>query len=171
MRNNIHQIVKLVLAALLTISTAYARIGAVRHAKPCRRFGGTRPRPTASVKTKAKAEARFRQIRRSAPSDARVPYAYALLLIERKRYQDASKPLDDALRLDGGNLSAWKTRIWLSVLTGDHDDALATMERRPNGCRLRPRRRGVNGSAESSRGSWVRSSAICRARARSTWTR
>jgi tetratricopeptide (TPR) repeat protein len=80
-----------------------------------------------SARTMGDAEARFLRLRRTAPADARIPYLYAILMINRKRYQEAREPLQDALRLDGKDLAAWKTRIWLSVLTEDYDDALETM--------------------------------------------
>jgi hypothetical protein len=52
-----------------------------------------------------------------------------LLLIDQHRYDDASEALNVALRLDPQNLDAWKARIWVSVITQNCDDALATMER------------------------------------------
>ena len=63
----------------------------------------------ASARTMGEAEARFLELRRAAPADARVPYLYAMLLIDRNRFQDACEPLKHALRLDGTDLAAWKT--------------------------------------------------------------
>ena len=69
------------------------------------------------------------RLRRSDPTDARVPYVYSLVLIDRLEYVDALTHVREAVELNPGNLNAWKVRIWLSVSTKDVDDALASMER------------------------------------------
>ncbi len=62
------------------------------------------------------------------PADARVPYVYSLVLVDRLQYGDALGYARQATTLDPGNLNAWKMRIWLSVSSKDVDDALASME-------------------------------------------
>ena len=127
MSQSIKRIVPWGLAAVLVVSVAsnsLAQSGGYRFARDMEDLVEL----TESVRTKSAARLQFRDLRRTAPMDARVPYAYALLLLDQKRYQDASDPLRCALDLDGKDLTAWKTRIWLSVLIQDYDDALATME-------------------------------------------
>lgn len=122
------QIVTFGLAALIVVSAASTSL-----ADPAgQRFAVEMEKLvqlTESLRTKHDARAQFEHLQKTAPSDSRVPYTYALLLIDQKRYKDASEPLKQALDLNGKDLDAWKTRIWLSVLIEDYDDALATMER------------------------------------------
>jgi tetratricopeptide (TPR) repeat protein len=127
MRKDISRILALGLAVLLTVS-AVSHSLAQSGVQPARDVEQL-VELMASVRTKADAEAQYRELRRATPADARVPYAYAMLLIEQRRYREACDPLKESLRLNGGNLDAWKTRIWLAVLTEEHDDALASMER------------------------------------------
>ena len=128
MRKHVLRILGLGLAVVLVTSTASQSL-AQSDERPVAREMEELVELMASVRTKSAAEAQFVELRRAAPADARVPYAYALLLIEQKRFREACEPLRESLRLNRGNLDAWKTRIWLSVLTEDHDDALASMER------------------------------------------
>ena len=126
MRSNVSPILPLGLATVLAVSAA-SRGLAQSDARESAQDMEELVKLTASVRTKGDAESQFGELRRIAPADARVPYVYAMLLIDRKRYQEACEPLEDALALDGKDLAAWKTRIWLSVLTEDCDDALITM--------------------------------------------
>lgn len=128
MRKYTSRILPLSLAVVLTVSAASRGLAQSVNRQPARDMEEL-VELMANVKAKGAAEAQFLELRRAAPADARVPYAYALLLIQQRRYREAYEPLKEALRLDGGNLDAWKTHIWLAVLTEEHDDALATMER------------------------------------------
>jgi tetratricopeptide (TPR) repeat protein len=98
-----------------------------------------------SGQTGAAAAAQYRRLREAAPTDARVPRFYGLLLIKQLRYREASDALNESLRLDGTNLNLWKTSIWLSVLRRDYNGALEAMERL---CQRMP---GNAGSAEQER--------------------
>lgn len=74
------------------------------------------------------ASAELARLQRQSPTDARVPYVYSLVLIERLDHVAAHRHIKQAVQLDPGNLNAWKTRIWLSLSVKDTDDALASME-------------------------------------------
>ena len=92
MSQSISRIVPLGLAAVLVVSTAsnsLAQSDWYRLARDMEKLVEL----TESVKTRSAARLHFRELRRTAPTDARVPYAYALLLLDQKHYRDASEPL------------------------------------------------------------------------------
>ena len=70
----------------------------------------------------------LRRLRDQDPADARVPYVYSLVLVDRLEYADALSHVRQATSLNPGNLNAWKMRIWLSVSTKDVNDALSSMQ-------------------------------------------
>ena len=79
-------------------------------------------------RTKQRAFTELARLREAAPNDARLPYAYALGLIERLDYRGALVQVREAVRLDPSHLNAWKTRIWLAAANRDFSDAMASME-------------------------------------------
>jgi len=82
-----------------------------------------------SVKARAAAQKQYDQLRKIAPDDPRLPYAYALVQLRQLRYPEAARLLDEVLSQDKKNLTFWKVRAWLSVLTKEYDSALLEMQR------------------------------------------
>ena len=80
-----------------------------------------------SAHSATRAEA-FRALQDLQHRDSRVTYIHGLLLVERYRYPQGLQAINRAIESDKGNLTAWKTRIWLEVVTKDYDKALGTME-------------------------------------------
>ncbi len=81
-----------------------------------------------SAKTEVEADTQFARLNEIAPSDPRVHYTYAMVLIDQHRFAEADRQMKRVTALNGRNLNAWKVRIWLSVVTKDYDNALSTME-------------------------------------------
>lgn len=81
-----------------------------------------------SLRARAEAEQIYRDARQAAPGDHRVAYAYALVQLQQLRYADAAKLLDEVLEADKQNVTAWKTRAWLSAILKQYDAALAHAE-------------------------------------------
>jgi len=81
-----------------------------------------------SIRTRLEAQKQYEHLQSRAPNDARIGYAYALILLSHHRYGDAAKVLDGVLAKAPDNLATWQTKIWLSALTKHHDQALAEIE-------------------------------------------
>jgi hypothetical protein len=88
-----------------------------------------------SARTRDQAQSQYQQLRSDVPQDARIPYAYAVMLIKQHRDREAVGPLNEAFQLGRRDLSLWKTRIWFSVQAGRYvealDDMVALCERMP----------------------------------------
>ena len=84
---------------------------------------------TRSLKGRNAAREQFERLRRIAPADGRVPYAYVLVLIRQRQYADAKKHIVRLLRVDKTNLPAWKATVWLSMITRDYPAAMVEMEK------------------------------------------
>jgi hypothetical protein len=80
------------------------------------------------VKRTNEAYAAFCSLRESAPADARVPYVYAMILVNQHNNRNAVDAMRDAVRLAPGHLDGWKMYIWLSVHTKNYQEAFAAME-------------------------------------------
>lgn len=64
---------------------------------------------------------------RMAPSEGILPYTHALLLTDQRRYDDAVRSSARAIKLDRGNLNAWKLHIWLQLQNEQFAPALKTV--------------------------------------------
>ena len=70
----------------------------------------------------------FDEAKRLAPADARVPFAFALVNIKHRKYDDAKKLLEEAIRLDEKYLAARKASIWVEMLLKRYEAALVEIE-------------------------------------------
>jgi len=81
-----------------------------------------------SIKARAEAAEQFELVGRMAPIDGRVPYAYALVQVRQRKYPEAAKLVADVLAKDEKNVHAWRTKIWISMLTKDCATAMVEMD-------------------------------------------
>lgn len=90
---------------------------------------------TPSIRGLQSAQSQYGQLIEKRPGDLRVTYAYALVLIKNRRYEDATKSLGEILTADKTHRPARRARIWLALLTRKHqaglDDMVALAEQFP----------------------------------------
>jgi hypothetical protein len=82
-----------------------------------------------SLKARGEAQQQYQKLERQSQSDARIPYAYALVQLRQLRYADAARLIDQVVKADKQNLAAGKLKIWLAVITKEYDKALLEMPR------------------------------------------
>ncbi len=75
------------------------------------------------------AAAAYARATKEAASDARAPFALALVQIKHRRYDDALGSVAQTLRLDPRNLSAHQADIFLTMLLKQHQAALTKLDR------------------------------------------
>ena len=71
----------------------------------------------------------YERILQSAPVDWRVAYAFALVQIKQRRYDDAQKLIAQILKINPTDLNVWKSKVWISMLTQKYMTALVEMDR------------------------------------------
>ena len=71
----------------------------------------------------------YERILQSAPVDWRVAYAFALVQIKQRRYDDAQKLIAQILKINPTDLNVWKSKVWISMLTQKYTTALVEMDR------------------------------------------
>ena len=81
-----------------------------------------------SARTWLAAQSQYEQLRNAHANDARVCYAYALAALKHKQYRLAAEAIDEVVRLQPEFLPAWKSKIWLAIVTGE-PTAMPAMER------------------------------------------
>ncbi len=74
------------------------------------------------------ARVHFENAKGAAPSDPRVPYAFALVHMKHGKHSDAAKLLDDVLSLDRRHVPAREARIWIDVLLKRYTAALPQID-------------------------------------------
>lgn len=82
-----------------------------------------------SLKANAAADEQFAKLDKLAPVDRRIPYAHALVKIRQRKYAEASRLVEDVVSREPHNWHAWRTKIWLSMLMKNYDQAMAEMDR------------------------------------------
>jgi hypothetical protein len=68
------------------------------------------------------------QLKQLAPGDGRIVYAFALVELKNRRYDEASRLLGEVLAVNKDDLSARRARVWLLMLTKRYSAALVEME-------------------------------------------
>jgi len=74
------------------------------------------------------AQRQYEELRRLAPGDLRIKYAYALVQLRQNRYREAVELFDQVLDADKRHLGARNAQIWLSVLTKQFPRAMQQMQ-------------------------------------------
>ena len=74
------------------------------------------------------AQRQYEELRRLAPGDSRIKYAYALVQLRQNRYREAVELFDQVLDADKQHLGARNAQIWLSVLTKQFPRAMQQMQ-------------------------------------------
>jgi len=74
------------------------------------------------------AQRQYEELRRLAPGDLRINYAYALVQLRQNRYREAVELFDQVLDADKQHLGARNAQIWLSVLTKQFPRAMHQMQ-------------------------------------------
>jgi hypothetical protein len=82
-----------------------------------------------AIAARAQADRSYRELLAAAPGDARAEYAYALVLMRQRRYDDAVKTLDALLKTDPAHLAARQNKIRLLMLQKKSSAALAEIDR------------------------------------------
>jgi hypothetical protein len=80
-----------------------------------------------SSRALAPAETEFEKLQALAPDDARVLYAYALVQLKHRRYQEASRLLAEAVAVEPGDAAIRRAEIWVTLLTRRYPAALVQM--------------------------------------------
>ncbi len=70
----------------------------------------------------------YEAIQADGRASPRVTYAFALVQMRNRRYDNAKRLLDDVLAADKNDLSARRARIWVLVLLKDYSAALIDLE-------------------------------------------
>lgn len=83
----------------------------------------------ASSSARTEATDQYERILQSAPVDWRVAYAFALVQIKQRRYDDAQKLIAQILKINPTDLHVWKSKVWISMLTQKYTTALVEMDR------------------------------------------
>jgi hypothetical protein len=83
-------------------------------------------KPSAKALDAAREE--YEAIQADGRANPRVTYAFALVQMRNRRYDDAKRLLDDVLAADKNDLSARRARIWALVLLKDYSAALVDLE-------------------------------------------
>lgn len=78
--------------------------------------------------SRAAADEQFQKIAAAGTADARATYAYALVLLKQRRYDDAAKPLAAAVAADPTHWGARQNQIRLLMLTKKYDAALVNLD-------------------------------------------
>ena len=82
-----------------------------------------------ALPARAAADKAYEEVVQLAAGDPRGEYAYVLVLLQQRRYEDAGKQLDQLIDREDSDLRAWRARIWLSALTKNYQAAMAAAER------------------------------------------
>jgi hypothetical protein len=79
--------------------------------------------------SRAAADRAFENLSDAAKSDPRSGYAYALVLMKQRRYEQAIGELDSVIKADEADLSARENKIRLLMLTKNYSGALVELDR------------------------------------------
>lgn len=82
-----------------------------------------------SSASRAAADQQFQKMAVASQAHPSANYAYALVLLKQRRYDEAAKPLDSAVAGDPTNWSARQNKIRLLMLTKKYDAALVELDR------------------------------------------
>ena len=75
------------------------------------------------------AKARYEALHEKTSGDARVEYAYGLVLVQQHRYADANRQLAAIVKAHPTDVHAWRLKIWAQMLQKSYDGALGDMQR------------------------------------------
>lgn len=81
-----------------------------------------------SIRGLQMAQSQYDELVRQTPGDMRVKYAFALVLMKNRRYEDASKLLGDILAVDKSHLPARRAKAWINMLTKKYPAALVDLD-------------------------------------------
>jgi hypothetical protein len=82
-----------------------------------------------SAASRTAADQAFQSLARQGRSDAQTHYAYALVLMKQRRYDEALKAVDASLKLEETNLAARQNKVRVLVLTKSYPAAVVELER------------------------------------------
>jgi hypothetical protein len=82
-----------------------------------------------SAQARTAADAAFAEESPVIAGDLRALEAWTLILIQQRRYEDASKRVDQWLSKDADNLLALRARVWLSVILKNYPAAMLSAEK------------------------------------------
>jgi predicted nucleic acid-binding Zn-ribbon protein len=82
-----------------------------------------------TFKAREDADQRYERLKAQAPGDARVDYAYLLVLLRQSRHSEAAKVADGILAQDKKNLAVWQIKAWLAALLKEYNASLSDLPR------------------------------------------
>ena len=82
-----------------------------------------------SFEARARVDIEYDKSFKTAPTDPRVEFAYALIKMRQRQYIPASEAVNRVITLDEANLDAWQTRIWLAAILKKYEVVLNDTDR------------------------------------------
>src|SRR5262245_40908876 len=74
------------------------------------------------------AQEQFDRAKAASPQDPRVPLALALVQLKHGKHSEASRSLDEVLKLDGRHVPAREAKLWIDVLLKRYSTALVQID-------------------------------------------